>query len=101
MRGMWDKSTAVNRDYAPALDALKAVDHDTLTAALLAVVEHGCALMIGATRDKGAISLTLLDGNERHRVYPTDVQELHQALTDLVASLGGSAKVAPPAKSKR
>lgn len=87
MRGMWDKSTAVNRDYAPALDALKAIDAKVLTDALLAVVEHGCALMIGATRDKGAISLTLLDGNDRHRVYPTDVQELHQALIDLAESL--------------
>lgn len=101
MRGMWDKNNAVSRDYAPALDALKAIDSKVLTDALLSVVEHGCALMIGATRDKGAISLTLLDGNDRHRVYPTDVQELHQALLDLTESLAPKPSPKGAAKTTR
>lgn len=102
MKGLWSKDRAELRGYKPALDALKAIDREILTSALLAVVENGCALMIGATRDHGAISLILMDGNERHKLYPANVQELQQAFEDLIASLGGdTSPTQPTGRSKR
>lgn len=87
MKGLWNSEKSVDASYRPALDALRAVSGDTLAAALLAVVENGSAFMVSATRDHGAICLTLLDGDRRHKVYPTNVQELDQALRDLIDSL--------------
>jgi hypothetical protein len=100
MKGLWSKDKGDLRGYKPALDALKAIDREILTSALLAVVENGCALMIGATRDHGAVSLILMDGNERHKLYPANVQELQQAFEDLIASLGGDPESVKPSGRK-
>ncbi len=90
MKGLWNSEKSVDATYRPALDALRAVDASTLAVALLAVVENGCAFMVSATRDHGAICLTLLDGDRRHKVYPSSVQELNQALLDLSESFAPS-----------
>ncbi len=90
MKGLWNSEKSVDATYRPALDALRAVDASTLAVALLAVVENGCAFMVSATRDHGAICLTLLDGDRRHKVYPSNVQELNQALLDLSESFASS-----------
>ena len=39
----------------------------------------GCAIIIGKTRDGGAISLTILDGDDRHRTYCATDAELGEA----------------------
>lgn len=101
MRGMWSGDKSNDRGYKPALDALKAIDREILTLALLSVVEHGCALMIGATRDHGAISLILMDGQERHKLYPSTAQELDQAMRDLIESFDTTASSAKPARKTR
>lgn len=88
MKGMWSNDKSENATYRVALDALSALPEGLLESALLAVVENGCALMVSATRDKGALCLTLLDGDKRHRVYPASAPELVAALTDLRDSLG-------------
>jgi hypothetical protein len=46
--------------------------------------------MVSATRDKGALCLTLMDGDKRNRVYPASAAELVAALTDLRDSLSES-----------
>ena len=101
MKGMWSGDNANTRGYKPALDALKAIDREILTSALLSVVEHGCALMIGATRDHGAISLILMDGQQRHKLYPSNAQELDQALRDLIESFDTTSSAATPARKAR
>lgn len=90
MKGLWNSEKSVDATYRPALDALRAVDASILALALLAVVENGSAFMVSATRDHGAICLTLLDGERRHKVYPSNVQELDQALRDLIESFAPS-----------
>lgn len=101
MKGLWNKERIANTGYRPALDALNAIDRDLLVQALHSVAEHGCALMVGATRDHGAISLILLDGNERHKLYPANVQELDQALRDLIESFDTTKTApAPPRKAR-
>ena len=44
---------------------------------------HGYALVIGRTRDGGAVSITLLDGDERHRTYCATQEELNEAFDTL------------------
>jgi len=48
----------------------------TLGAVLDEVLSHGCAVMLGHTRDGGALVCTVLDGEERHRSYASSEQEL-------------------------
>lgn len=98
MKGMWSNDKSENATYRVALDALNAVPEGLLTSAVLAVVENGCALMVSATRDKGALCLTLLDGDKRHRVYPASAAELVAALTDLRDSLSEPVHPKPSAR---
>lgn len=96
MKGMWSNEKSENAVYREALDALSAVPEGLLASALLSVVENGCALMFSATRDKGALVLTLLNGDARNRVYPANTAELVAALTDLQESMTDSTPAAPP-----
>lgn len=96
MKGMWNSEKSADTTYRPAIDALSAVDSKLVALALAAVVSDGAALMFGTTRDYGAVCLTLMSGNDRRKVYPSNVQELEQALRDLVESFG---QEAPTAKS--
>lgn len=54
-----------------------------LSSVLNAVVAGGNGVLIGVTRDGGAISVTLMAGEERHRTYASDQNELDQAFTEL------------------
>ncbi len=53
-------------------------------AALDAVINAECALILGSTRDGGALVLTVLDGEERHRTYCSSDGELQAALQALI-----------------
>jgi hypothetical protein len=63
---------------APALNG-KA----SLGVAIDNVVHAGCAIMIGQTRDGGALVFTVLDGDDRHRTYCSNDGELDRALLAL------------------
>lgn len=60
---------------APGLDELP-----NLGLALDVVLNAGCAMLIGHTRDGGAVVLTILDGAERYRTYCTNNDELVAAV---------------------
>jgi len=45
------------------------------------VVTAGNAVMLGQTRDGGAIVITILEGEQRHRTYCSNEQELDEAIT--------------------
>lgn len=47
------------------------------------VLEQGCAILVGRTRDNGALVLTVLDGDQRHRTYCSNDQELDLAIKAL------------------
>jgi hypothetical protein len=55
----------------------------TLGIVLDEVLQSGCAIMFGHTRDGGALVVTVLDGEQRHRTYCTSSQELDQAMLAL------------------
>lgn len=52
--------------------------------ALEKVLQAGCAIIIGRTRDNGAVVLTILDGDQRHRTYCSNDLELDQAFTAII-----------------
>lgn len=47
------------------------------------VMDTGCAVMLGHTRDGGALCITVLDGDTRHRTYCSDDGELADAVNSL------------------
>lgn len=90
MKGMWSGEKSTNAEYRPALDSIASIEPKLLASAIQAVAGTGAALIFSCTRDFGAVCLTLLDGNDRHKVYATNAQELDQALRDLVESMSPS-----------
>ncbi len=54
-----------------------------LGGALDKVLRQGCAIMLGHTRDGGAVVLTVLDGEQRHRTYCANSDELDEAIEAL------------------
>ena len=54
--------------------------------ALDRVLNCGCAAIIGSTRDGGAVCITILDGEDRHRTYCSNDEELDAAITQLEQS---------------
>jgi hypothetical protein len=48
--------------------------------ALQAALDNGDAIILGSTSDGGAYSITILQGDQRHRTYVHDAAELHDAM---------------------
>jgi len=69
-----------DKGSAPSL-----ADCGSLGGALDCVLRVGCAVMLGHTRDGGALVITILDGNDRHRTYCADERELDLAVKALCA----------------
>jgi hypothetical protein len=47
------------------------------------IISAGCGVILASTRDGGAIVLTVLDGDTRHRTYCASDTELEEALDSL------------------
>ena len=54
------------------------------TSAIQAVISASCAIIVGSTRDGGAVVFTVLDGDQRHRTYCSTEQELQDAVNALI-----------------
>jgi hypothetical protein len=63
-------------------------ESDNLGRVFDAVCGNGCALILGHTRDGGALVITVLDGDQRHRTYCSNDNELAGALDALWVSYG-------------
>jgi hypothetical protein len=50
------------------------------------VCRAGCAIMVGHTRDGGAVVFTILDGDNRHRTYCSNDPELQGAIDSALAA---------------
>jgi len=59
---------------------------DRTAQAILAVLGAGCAVMLGVTRDGGAVHVTVYDGDEKHRVYVADSVEWDDAMDSMLAA---------------
>jgi len=49
--------------------------------ALQVLIQAGCACILGGTRDGGAMVVTILDGDNRHRTYCSTSEELQDAFS--------------------
>lgn len=99
MKGVWSGEKSIGTTHRPAIDALTSVDPDLLRRFIASVVGTGAAVSISVTRDFGAVVLTVLDGSNKHKLYPTDLQELMEALQDGIESFSPSQP--PPNTNKR
>lgn len=97
MKGVFAGGSAKNASYKGAIDGFSAVDGMLLRDAILAAIQSGAAVQLSLTRDWGALVVTVLDGNDRHKVYPTDAGEITQTLIDLRESYTTEA---PPAGTR-
>jgi hypothetical protein len=61
-------------------------DVTDLARLLDALCRSGCACMVGHTRDGGAVVLTVLDGDNRHRTYAANIDELQAAIDSALAA---------------
>jgi len=59
------------------------VDEALILAALASITSEGAALLFGSTRDKGALVLTICDGDERVKFYATTHDEMNSHLRDV------------------
>lgn len=65
--------------HRPAL-----ADHATVGLALDQILKCECAVIIGTTRDGGALVLTILDNEDRHRTYCSNDDELSEAISAIM-----------------
>jgi len=80
-------------------------DAPRASTAIDALLDNGCAIIIGKTQDGGAISITILAGEERHRTYCADQEELNDAFDailgmSVIFEPDGAKKVATQPKLK-
>ena len=47
------------------------------------IISAGCGVILAGTRDGGALVITVLDGDTRHRTYCSNDTELEEALDSL------------------
>lgn len=61
------------------------VKNQLLRDCICAVTGAGAAIMLGRTSDGGALSITVLDGEQRVKEYPHDVEDAESTLAWLVS----------------
>lgn len=103
MRGAFAGDTSVNPVNRSASDYLRACDRSTLVDAIAAAVSDGVAVLFALTRDHGAVVVTVLDGDKRHKAYANNQEEFDGLVGDLAASFAGGNDTPPnsPVKASR
>jgi hypothetical protein len=62
---------------------------EDLLDAVVAATEDGAALLLSLTSDRGALAIHVLEGDTTHKLYPSTVAELNEAL-QLIAEIARS-----------
>jgi len=84
--GQWDVRPNPFAGTANGAPKVSLGDVSRLGLVLDTVLAEGAAVMVGRTRDGGAVVLTVLDGDNRHRTYCSSTAELEAALESLEAA---------------
>jgi len=61
-------------------------DVPSVGAVIDSILLGGAAVMLGSTRDGGAVVITVFDGEQRHRTYCSNERELENAFASLQAA---------------
>lgn len=78
--GLWDTRANPFANNKAGHIAPELAEISGLGQAFDRVLRAGCAVMLGHTRDGGAVVLTILDGEQRHRTYCANTGELDAAI---------------------
>lgn len=81
--GLWDTRPNPFANKASVAAKVSLGDVRSLGMAFDKVLAEGCAIMLGKTRDGGALVLTILDGEQRHRTYCASQSDLDNAIEAL------------------
>jgi hypothetical protein len=87
MKGKFSDQHQATTASTTASDTIRGVPDKFLRDCVAAIVTAGACVMFAATRNGDALVVTLLNGNEKGKVYVSSVQELKEALQDAVASV--------------
>lgn len=79
----FSKSQGKREKVKHAAEVIRKAPPVLLLGTLASVIDQGAALIFSATRDGGAVVLTLLDGDTKDKVYCENMDDLRTALTDL------------------
>jgi hypothetical protein len=60
------------------------VDNQLLRDAIVSICDNGAAVIFGKTTDGGALSITVLDGNDKIREWPHSIEDVENTLRWLV-----------------
>ena len=60
------------------------IDNQVLRDAIVSVCDNGAAIILGKTTDGGALSITVLDGNDKIREWPHSIEDTENTLRWLV-----------------
>lgn len=80
-KGQGDTS---KKNTAPEL--LRKAPKELFLNTIAQVIDSGAAVILAGTRSGDALVITLLDGDSKEKVYPTSIEELREALTDLATA---------------
>jgi hypothetical protein len=64
------------------------VDGPTIKRCIVAVTSTGDAITFGRTSDGGALAVTVLSGQERHKLYAAEVDEAEDMLRSIEEAAG-------------
>jgi hypothetical protein len=79
--GNFDKRpNPFNNGPRPMGAQISFTDISNIATVLDVTIASGCAIMLGRTRDGGALVLTILDGDDRYRTYCANNTELQNAI---------------------
>lgn len=86
MSKTFSKSAGTREKVHTAAEVLRKAPPKLTLDTLACVVDNGAAVILSGTRDGGALVITLLDGDDKDKVYCEDVDDLREALTDLAGA---------------
>jgi hypothetical protein len=81
--GLWDTRPNPFGSKAPQANTASYAEIPSFGLAVDKILRAGCAVLLGQTRDGGALVLTILDGEERHRTYCSNQSDLDKAITSI------------------
>lgn len=88
MARVFNRGEGSKSKKSTAPDLLRRAPKELFLNTMACVVDSGAAIILSATRSGDALVFSVLDGDDKDKVYISDIEELREALTDLAAAYG-------------
>lgn len=90
-KNTFSKSAGSREKVHTAAETLRKSPPKLTLDTLALVIDNGAAVILSGTRDGSALVITLLDGDNKDKVYCEDVDDVREALTDLATAYAAPA----------